>query len=480
MRLRNTLIALVVLLIVGGYAFVMRFYSKPIATTKTVLKLKPKQIARVDLKYPDRELVIERKPGGPWMIVKPIAVQADQTTANNLARAIADCKITKTVERNPTDLVPFGLAKPRVTVTVTTTANKTLAGIEVGRTTPVGYSTYIKRSDRPAVMLTSSAFQAGMEKTVNDMRDRGLMAFKVDDVDKLTISHAGAPAIELDNQNGAWKIVKPVSYPADASRVQQVLSALENLRVADFVSDHPTDVARYGLEKPHFTITVDTSGKKGTERQSLLFGSKQNGGGEEGVYVQRAGLPPVYTVHSWELSSLDKSILDLRDKTVLAIDPAKVARVEIDSNAKQVTLKRVAKGNWDFVADGKTSSADAAAIDIFLDRIRHLKGNSIVMDPMKDPQAFGMDKPALIFKFADKDGKPLGEIRFSKTKVETTASEPSSGAPATTTQYYITSSASTALFSTDQFMFSQMNKSADHFRPRGQPTASPSPALPAT
>ena len=51
------------------------------------------------------------------MITTPVGAPADQTAANNLARAIADCQITKTVEEKADNLAPFGLDKPQVTVT---------------------------------------------------------------------------------------------------------------------------------------------------------------------------------------------------------------------------------------------------------------------------------------------------------------------------------------------------------------------------
>ena len=47
------------------------------------------------------------------MITAPMGAKADQTTANNLARAIADCEITKTVEEKADDLAPFGLTSRR-------------------------------------------------------------------------------------------------------------------------------------------------------------------------------------------------------------------------------------------------------------------------------------------------------------------------------------------------------------------------------
>src|SRR5580700_6978277 len=118
MRFRNTLIALVVLVLIGGYAFVNYYFSKP-EPTRTAYDLKGDDIATIDLKYPDRELLIERKAGEPWMITKPVGATADATSANNLARAIAECQITKTVEDKADDLKPFGLDKPQVIVTVT-------------------------------------------------------------------------------------------------------------------------------------------------------------------------------------------------------------------------------------------------------------------------------------------------------------------------------------------------------------------------
>jgi len=218
-RFRNTLIALVVLLIVGGYAFVNFYFTRP-EPPKTALNIKSDEIAKIDLKYPDRELVLERKAGESWMITKPVGAKADQTTAGNLARAIADCQITKTVEEKADNLAPFGLDKPQVTVTVTDTKGKTPPGLQVGKVTPVGFSAYLKFTDKPAIMLTSSAFPSGMNKTIDQMRDRELMSFKVDEVQKLLITHDDGSQLAIDRDGDKWKIVKPASYAADPTQVR--------------------------------------------------------------------------------------------------------------------------------------------------------------------------------------------------------------------------------------------------------------------
>ena len=476
MRFRNTLIALVVLLLVGGYAFVNYYFTKP-EPPKTALNIKAEDIAKVDLKYPNRELTLERKAGEPWTIVKPIGTAADQTTANNLARAIADCELTKTVEDKADNLAPFGLDKPQVTVTVTDTKGKTLPALEVGKVAPVGFSAYLKYADKPAIMLTSSAFPSGMNKTVDQMRDRELMSFSVDDVKKLVIARDDGTEIDVDRVDDKWKIVKPANYGADPTQVRQILTTLGDSKVADFITDAPSNAAQYGLEKPHLVATVYLA--RAGAQQSLLFGFKQKESGKDGIYVRRGERAPIYTVAPWVMSGVDKTVLNLRDKTVLAFDPAKVQTLTINPIDKpQFLIKRGGDGQWILVEGGKTSAADGSVVARFIDQIRDLKGNSIIMDPIKSPEMFGMDKPALVVTLQDKDGHEVGQLRLSKVDVKAAPAAGSSEPPPSSTartEYYAASSASSALFSTDDFLFSQLNKTADEFRAKESPSPAATP-----
>src|SRR5438874_7012095 len=151
MRFRNTIIMLVLLAVVGGYAWIIANKSVPEETPKLFPKLKPDEITQVDLKYPDSEIVVDRTADGKWELSKPFKTDADQTACNNLARAIADVELKKTVEEKPAELAPFGLDKPEVVVTIAVKGKGKQPAIEVGKTTPVGFSAYFKTSDKPAV-----------------------------------------------------------------------------------------------------------------------------------------------------------------------------------------------------------------------------------------------------------------------------------------------------------------------------------------
>jgi hypothetical protein len=468
MRIRNTVIALVLLAIVGGYAFVVGYYSKP-APARKLLKVKPADIGKIDLKYPDREIVLERPKGGQWEITAPIGVDADQTVADNLARAIADAEVNSTVEEKPTDLGPYGLANPATVVTVTTYQHKTLPAIDVGKTTPVGFNAYVKLSNDPAVLLTGSAFPAGMNKTVDQLRNRELMKFSVDDVERFTLQRDNKPEIEVVRKGEKWRITKPGDWLADPTQARELLTTLANAKVADFIENAPGSVTQYGLEKPHLTVTIFTKGGG----QESLFGYKQQQQGKDGIYVRRGERTPVYTVHEYVMTNVDRSVFQLRDKTVMAFEPSKVESVNAAVDGQHFSLARAAGGKWNLTRDGETTPADVPVVERFLDEIRGLRGRSILTDPMTEPRMFGMDKPQVEITVMGKDGKQIGVIKLSKIKVKPVAAQIAEGTAASQTEYYAYSTAGTALYTLNGFNYTQLDKPALMFEARTAPKAAP-------
>ncbi|HVN63832.1 MAG TPA: DUF4340 domain-containing protein [Candidatus Binataceae bacterium] len=449
MKIRNTIIVMVLLAIVGGYAFIIGRYSKPVEN-QPLLGIKADDIKSIDLRSADRDLMIERDKGGDWRIVKPKQAAADRFETRNLAQAIADCKVETTVEDNPKDLEPFGLKNPQTTVTVTTFDGKPHPGIEVGKTTPVGFHAYIKTTDKPAVMLTSSGFPPGMNKTFNDLRSREILSFNPADVNKLILANDNGQTTEFDRDGDKFKMVKPVDYPTDTLRVREILSTLSNTRVQDFVSDAPTNVAQYGLEKPHFTATVVLDNG---QEQSLMFGFRPSSG-SAGVYARRGESVPVYTVGNYELENVDRPLLEFHDTKIINLDPSTVTNVSVTNGSGKFTLERSAPGKWAVIQNGQSHEGNAVAIDQFLVRLRGLRGMSVAADPMTDPAAYALDKPAIEIALKGKGGKSLGEIMASKRPLKP-------GEPPTHTGedvlYYAESSIGKAVFDLGPDNFRTMN-----------------------
>jgi hypothetical protein len=488
MRLRNTIVVLILAAIIGGYALVVLLASRPVPAPTLYKKLAAKNISRIDLRYsnsPEIELV--RNPDHTWRIVKPIKADADQGQIDSLTDSLAHAPLKTTIVKKPASLAPFGLNKPSVVVTITSDKAGALPALDVGKMSPVGGGVYVKLANSPAVLMTSESFPSAVTKHVNDLRSHLLMTFNMGDANKVTIQSPSGGEIEVDKKDSKWRIVKPSEYLADSDTVAQLLTALVNARVKDFVSNAPKDLSKYGLDKPQLEVTVFT-GKDDT-RHSLLFGLTEPNAYQHAIYVKRGAAPYVFSVRDSLIGKVDLTVFDLRDKTVMAFDPDKVGRIEIGNRGEKYTLDLGKSGKWQIVSDGKTMAADGSAVQTFLDELANLKGSAIVADPMKHAKKYGLEKPTETITVYYKDGKKVGTVNLAqlKHKIQVSESTPASmpGAPAkqemkTVMRFdnYAHSTAGTPVYSLKEATFSQFDMKASQFQPTQpiEPTPAPTSA----
>jgi len=484
MRPRNTIIALVLLLVIGGYALIILIGSRPVPTP-TLFNIDHKDISGIDLRFKDRELQLARNPNHTWSILKPIKADGDQSAVDGLTETIANAQLARTIEEKPDGLRAFGLDKPAVTLSVTGDKKGALPTLLVGNVTPVASGVYVKFADKPAVLMTSSDFLTAISKMPNDLRSHELMTFNLDDATELVLRSGVNPPIEIDRQGGQWRIVAPGHYTADPDTVAQMLTALVDAQVKDFVNDAPIDLGPYGLKTPQISVSV-YSGKSKVQ-QSLLFGLEVPQASKKAVYVKLAGAPAVYSVEDSLLGKINLGLFDLRDKTVMGFDPLKIGRVDIENHGKQYTLSRGASGKWQVTNSAKTSAANGQAVQTFIDELANLKGNKIVEDPMSDPRKYGMDKPTEQIVVFGKDDKQIGTVRLAQiqSKVQVSPppdsededndeSKPKTKRTVVKLQDYANSTAGTAVYTLREADFSQFDMTADQFQ-MTQPLGTPVP-----
>jgi hypothetical protein len=469
MQFRNTLIVLILLVLVGGYIYFFQA-GKPEEETKKLFDINADDITRLVLKYPGQEIEIE-KTDGAWKMVKPIKTDADSAAATTLTHEVASADVKRTVDEHPSDLKLFGLDKPAATVVVST-KDKTYPGVEVGKSAPIGYSVYIKTTDNPAVMLTSGGFGPGTKRTVSDLRQHTLMSFKVDDVNKLVVRQGDSAPVELEKDQGKWKIVKPAKYDADNERVRTLLGSLSNARIDEFPSDNPSNLAQYGLDKPAVEVSVFSG--PGQSRQSLQFGTKESGPGKDDYYVRRGEKPNVYTVHTYVFTDADKGLNDLRDRTVLAFEPDDVEQVKVTSNGKSFTVAKGEGGKWT-ETDGGKSDADQIKVRQFIDRLHDLKAETIAQDSAANLEKFGLNAPGEEVVISGKGGKAMGSVKLARVERH---NENDKNGPART-DYYALSSASPTVYKIFEYDYTDLIKTPDQLtspKPAAVPSAKPSAA----
>ena len=456
MNLLRIAILAVLVSALGAYLY---FYEVPQAQKEaekeTLVSLAEDSITGVDLTYADRAIALKHVDGA-WRLTQPVDAPADAPVVKSLLGAILSAPVQKSLDEVPSDVSPFGLDKPATIITLAT-KDGPLPAIQIGKNTSIGAKTYVRKADQSKIYLTASTIQTAVNKQVRDLRDKQLLAFEDDDVQRVEIAKPGSPAIVLVRQStGSWTI-EPGALPADATDVRSYLASLRTTRATDFPDDAPADLAKYGLDQPRLTVTV-ASGRDGATTQQLLVGAEATSGQTKQTYVKRASSPTVFAVGEWTFRSLDKDAAALRDKTVLPIDPEQVGRIVIErTEGTGATLVRAASGDW--TLDGvDESKVKTIAIQRLVDDLKDLKGSSIAAEPPGDLSKFGLAAPALRLTLTNKAGALIGTVLASKHDGK----------------YYAMRDGGQAIFETRDYMYTRLDKQARDFEQSTTPTTAPS------
>jgi hypothetical protein len=454
MRFRSTFVLILLLVGLGAYVYWVEVpKSQEEAKKKTILDFKPDDATGISLVYSDREIVM-KKSGQEWRLTKPLEAAADSTTVKNLVNAVAEAEVKKTFD-NASDLAQYGLDQPFVKVTVTL-KDKELPTILVGKSTPVGYSAYAKKADEPQVLLTTSAFRSGMDKKVKDLRDKTVLNFADEDVQKIEIRGENKD-VTLVQKDGHWTIERPGSYAADATAMRSFLSTLRSLRAVDFPSDNPTDLSTYGLDKPRLKVSLYL-GKDNAEKD-LLIGKDA---ADKQIYVQGSGQPTVYTVSDWVMRDLNKGLNDFRDKTLLAFDRDKVTAVEVTrKDGGHFKLVRADDKQWRVEGAG-SGKPEQTAINQYVGDLHDLAGYEILADQPGDLAPFGLDHSLLTVTVFAAENKPVGTVLLASRQTEPPKKD-----------YVAMAQGGQTVFLIRDYLFTRLDKQAQDFVEKPKATAVP-------
>lgn len=406
---RNTLILGVILLALGAYVYFVELEkARKEAQKKLLVTFDKDKVEEVTLTYPDREINLKKDAAGKWTITKPLNAEADDTTVKNLISAIAECEVEKVLDEVPQELSLYGLDSPGATVKVKLKDGQEVPTLFVGKTTPVGFKTYVRKGDEKKIFLTSSSFHYGMDKKAKDLRNKKIIDFTDEEVKKIGIANTDKEIV-LARDGADWKLEKPEAYKADATEVYNFLSSLRSVQAQDFIDDAAVDPAVYGLAPPALTVSLSL-GEDQAKKTVLVGGEKSEAGGGKKRYLKREEKETVYIVGDWVLKDLNKSVSDLRDKTIFAFDPEKVTKIEVKrKDGETFTLAKGADKKWT-VASEEGKKSRETALQRLVDDLRELRGYEIAADNPSDLSLYALSAPDLsLTVYGDKEEK-LGTV----------------------------------------------------------------------
>ncbi len=187
--------------------------------------------------------------------------------------------------------------------------------------------------------------------------------------------------------NGKWTITEPVNAPAEGKTLDQMLETLAGLKYERDIGEQ-ADLGPFGLSEPE--AEVELKGSKG-DIGGLLLGTLTPDGAN--FYVKRTGDGQVFTVSKSAKSKIDRSLFDMRDKTVFDFSVPDVRALTVSPKGQTFTFESRPEGEW-LMTSPERHSADAGKITRVLDSIKYARVKKFVEEAASDFEKYGLATPA--------------------------------------------------------------------------------------
>lgn len=259
---------------------------------KHLLVFNPDQVSRLELAAAGQpNLAFERNQDSKWEIAEPRPLRADSFKVEQLLGVIKDAEMDVDADEAQ---VARAYRSGRRVATASLTAPDGEMTFQVRES---GGEYYASSSALPGAYKVGPAVGTGVDKTLDDFRNRKLFDFGFDDLSRIEISDKGELR-EFEKVGENW--MESGARTMDSVSVQNLIDKLRNLSAATF------DDA--SIDQPEIEITVVSKPAKGGERTERLaiFPS-----GDQFI-AQRDDGPATYSLTKADVDGLREALSAVR------------------------------------------------------------------------------------------------------------------------------------------------------------------------
>jgi hypothetical protein len=256
---------------------------------KRLLTFDQDKLTRVDLQPAKGEAIeFGKNNQNDWQILKPRPLRADGSQVEELIRKLKDAKMDAAISDEDAKKAAAAYASgTKVAVASVTDASGTET-LEVRKDKDKNY--YAKSSAVDGVYKAMADLGDGLDKKVDDFRNKKLFDFGWTDPNKIEIGKATFEKSGDKWMNGAKQL--------DAPSVQSVVDKLRDLASAKFPET--------GGGTPVLDITVNSNGGKRVEKVSI---SKQG----DTYFAKRENEPSIYELDGKAVEELQKAANEVKE-----------------------------------------------------------------------------------------------------------------------------------------------------------------------
>ena len=338
-------------------------------TTSKLLNIPADQFQEIRIKKLTDEVQDLKLVDGKWRILEPKQLPADQDAVTTMVTSLSALNADKTIEDNATDLAAYGLNIPTLEITITKKDGKT-AGVIIGDATPTNSGSYAKLPDSPKIYTIASFVKTGLDKSVNDLRDKRLLTFDSDKLTRVELQTKG-PAVEFGkNGQNQWQILKPRALRADSSQVDSLIGKLKDAKMDPLISDDDAKKAATAFAGGAKVAVATVSDSSGDQTLEVRKDKDKN------YYAKSSAVEGIFKVPSDLGDALDKSLDDFRNKKLFDFGFSDPTKIELKSAV-------YTKSGDKWMSGAKTM--DNSTVQSLIDKLRDLSATKFADKSAGDP-----------------------------------------------------------------------------------------------
>lgn len=264
-----------------------------------------------------------------------------------------------------------------------------------------------------AVVVVLGAFIALWERhqPSSDERaeaaDRVLPALDPDDIREVRIE-GGAEVVRLVRSGETWSLESPLKFAADSSRVNTLLTTLDNLEADRRLDPDEVEGSDYGLAEPAYRVTL-----VGPDNEETVLSVGEETALGSNRAVQIAGDDEIAIVSGWFVSDLDRPVDDWRSRDVVDVFADQLASLEVLRLGDTVRVVRVGD-QWRLLAP-LNDLADRDHVRNVISDLNALRIEEFV-DGDVDLAAMGLDAPEVQVMLIRSQGDEPVRLEFGATR----------------------------------------------------------------
>ncbi len=233
---------------------------------KDVLAISPADVDRVAIRTNDNEVEIKREAPEKWVLTKPASMKLKANLMNRDLNTLANLRAKDIIDSPNLSDEKFGLAAPKIAITLS--GPKLEQVLYVGSPVkseaaqhPFDSDVYASVKGKDAVYVVDlKSLKALVQSDLNVLRDKSLMSFTPNDVEKFEMELDGKKWVAVRTENNQWSLEEPKGITSLDS--WNITSILWELRDLEWKSMSKSDAVPAEIAQPKLVASLALKGQK--------------------------------------------------------------------------------------------------------------------------------------------------------------------------------------------------------------------------